>query len=163
MGTGSLRRIPIVAGDGSTRCRWRKVRARAVLSGSGRPEHQATGAVPQPTNTTQYGSCHFAEVRGKLDGSDNRRQKYISIHGLFQQPQAITLRTPRPEGWECNGDVTTVEVGRLRFRVNACRITAIRRVWIRPSGSLRPKHQTEEQRKSHQYSALPVEEELKNN
>ena len=57
----------------------------------------------------------------------------------------------------------TVEVGRLRVRVNARRITG------NPEGIdsslriLRPKRQPEEQRKSHQYSALPVEKELKNN
>ncbi len=39
-----------------------EVRARAVLPGSGGPEHQTTGAVPQPTDNTYYGSCRLAEV-----------------------------------------------------------------------------------------------------
>ena len=37
-----------------------EVRAGAVLPGSGGPEHQATGAVPQPTHNTYYGSCRLA-------------------------------------------------------------------------------------------------------
>ena len=42
-----------------------EVRARAILPGSGGPEHQATGAVPRPTDDTYYGSCCLAELRGK--------------------------------------------------------------------------------------------------
>jgi transposase len=39
-----------------------QVRAGAVLPGSGGPEHQTTGAVPQPTDNTYYGSRRLAEV-----------------------------------------------------------------------------------------------------
>src|SRR4051794_13462115 len=39
-----------------------EVRARAVLPGSGSSEHQTTGAVPQPTDNTYYGSRRLAEV-----------------------------------------------------------------------------------------------------
>src|SRR2546428_13996846 len=57
-----------------------EVRAGAVLPGSRGSEHQAASAVPQPTDNTYYGSCHLAEVKKeKLDGSDNRSQKYIPI------------------------------------------------------------------------------------
>src|SRR5579862_4670025 len=41
-----------------------EVRAGAVLPGSGGPEHQTTGAVPQPTDNTYYGSRRLAEVDG---------------------------------------------------------------------------------------------------
>ena len=46
------------------RLRTTEVRARTVLPGSGGAEHQATGALPQPTDNSCYGSCHLAEVRG---------------------------------------------------------------------------------------------------
>ena len=42
-----------------------EVRAGAVLPGSGGAEHQATGALPQPTHNTCYPSCLLAEVRRK--------------------------------------------------------------------------------------------------
>jgi hypothetical protein len=40
-----------------------EVRAGAVLPGSGGPEHQATRAVPQPTDNTCSASHHLAELR----------------------------------------------------------------------------------------------------
>jgi hypothetical protein len=42
-----------------------EVRAGAVLPGRGGPEHQATSAVPQPTDNTHSRSCHLVEVRRK--------------------------------------------------------------------------------------------------
>jgi hypothetical protein len=40
-----------------------EVRAGAVLPGSAGQEHQATSAVPQPTNNTCSASHHLAELR----------------------------------------------------------------------------------------------------
>ena len=39
-----------------------EVRAGAVLPGSGGPEHQTTGAVPQPANNTPCGSHDLTKV-----------------------------------------------------------------------------------------------------
>ena len=55
-----------------------EVRARAVLPGSRGPEHQATGAVPQPTDNTYYGSRRLAEVNGTLDCSDTGKSAFRS-------------------------------------------------------------------------------------
>ena len=61
-----------------------EVRAGAVLPGSGGPEHQATGAVPQPTDNTHYGSCLLAEVRGKTrTAAIIAAEKYIPITDFF--------------------------------------------------------------------------------
>ena len=61
-----------------------EVRAGAVLPGSGGPEHQATGAVPQPTDNSHSGSCHVALVRSKNSAAaDNRGQMDIPITNFF--------------------------------------------------------------------------------
>jgi hypothetical protein len=46
-------------------------------------EHQAASAVPQPTHSSYYGSCHLTEGEEKLDGSDTRSQEYIPITDFF--------------------------------------------------------------------------------
>jgi len=65
--------------------------AGAVLPGSSGPEHQWASTVPQPTDNPYCGSCHLVEVRGgKLDGSDDRTNKDIFDHALFQHPRDLT-------------------------------------------------------------------------
>ena len=49
-----------------------EVRAGAVLPGSGGPEHQATRALPQPTDNTGSASQRLAEQRTEKLGSDTR-------------------------------------------------------------------------------------------
>ena len=67
-----------------------EVRAGAVLPGSGGPEHQTTGAVPQPPANTYYGSRRLAEVEWNI-GLQGYGEAFLSHHGLFQHPLSITL------------------------------------------------------------------------
>ena len=60
-----------------------QVRAGAVLPGSGGPEHQAVGALPQSADCTCYGSRLLAEVEGKIDCSDNRGGEFLPIMDFF--------------------------------------------------------------------------------
>jgi hypothetical protein len=79
-----------------------EVRAGAVFPGSGCAEHQATGAVPQLTDNTHCGSCLLAEVRERPRRPRSWQPKRHSDHGLFQHPQALTLRT---RSMRCYGDL----------------------------------------------------------
>ncbi len=65
-----------------------KVRAGAVLPGSGGAEHQATSAVPQPTDNTYYGS--YGERKNSM-AADNRFQQYISKSEQF--PSLVSYDT----------------------------------------------------------------------
>jgi hypothetical protein len=60
-----------------------KVRAGAVFPGSCGPEHQAAGAVPQPTDNTYYGSCLLTEVTEKTRRAALIAQPYIPITVFF--------------------------------------------------------------------------------
>ena len=73
-----------------------QVRARAVLPGSGSSEHQATGALPQPTQNTYCTTCHLVEMKGKTRQQRSSQPKRHSDHGLFQHPQAIITRNREP-------------------------------------------------------------------
>src|SRR5437764_7514676 len=53
-----------------------EVRARAVLPGSGSSEHQTTGAVPQSTDNTYYGSRRLAEWNGTLNCRDTAKSSF---------------------------------------------------------------------------------------
>jgi hypothetical protein len=67
-----------------------QVRARAVLPGSGGSEHQATGALPQSADSTGLAGRHLVEPKQKL-GDGMLADENLSVEGLFQHPQAITL------------------------------------------------------------------------
>ena len=69
-----------------------QVRARAVLPGSGSSEHQATGALPQPTQNTYCTTCHLVEMKGKTRQQRSSQPKRHSDHGLFQHPRLFTIR-----------------------------------------------------------------------
>src|ERR1700686_5235715 len=69
-----------------------EVRARAILPGSSGPEHQATGALPQPIDTGSA-SHRLAELTEEKLGRGTRSREDIPLTGLFQQPQAIALKT----------------------------------------------------------------------
>ncbi len=60
-----------------------KVCSGAVLPGSGGPEHQATRALPQPTDNTHCGSCLLAEVGTKTRPPNHRSRKDIPISDFF--------------------------------------------------------------------------------
>ncbi len=59
-----------------------EVRAGAVLPGSGGPEHQTTGAVPQPTDNTYYGSRRLAEVEWNT-GLQGYGEEFLPITDFF--------------------------------------------------------------------------------
>ena len=67
-----------------------EVRTGAVLLGSGGAEHQATGALPQPTDNTCYRSCLLAEVRRKNSATAIRTTQKHSDHALFQHPRDVS-------------------------------------------------------------------------
>jgi hypothetical protein len=58
-----------------------EVRARAVLSSSGCAEHQATGTLPQPANSTA--GCHCLEMKRELGIIHTRVHKDRSIAEFF--------------------------------------------------------------------------------
>src|SRR4051812_16578944 len=68
-----------------------EVRAGAVLPGSGGPEHQTTGAVPQQTDNTYYGSRRLAEVEWNTWNATIRPEEFLPIadffntHGMLRQ------------------------------------------------------------------------------
>jgi hypothetical protein len=60
------------------------------LPGSGGSEHQATRAVPQPTNNAA--SYHVAERRKEGLGPHTPRRNNVSVDALFQHPRTLSLR-----------------------------------------------------------------------
>ena len=80
-----------------------EVRAGAVLPGSGGPEHQATRALPQPTDNTHFGSQHLVEVRENNSTAARIAVKRHSDHGLFQQPRLITTIENVTRYWMITG------------------------------------------------------------
>ena len=66
-----------------------EVRAGAVLPGSGGPEHQATGALPQPTDNTHSGSRLLAEVE--------RKNSIAAIIAAKSSFRSRTFSTPTPD------------------------------------------------------------------
>src|SRR5947207_2030749 len=70
-----------------------EVCAGAVLSSGGCTEHQAIGAVPQPTDNP--GSARHRLVAKKRNSTTHTRSpKGHSVDALFQHPQALSLKTP---------------------------------------------------------------------
>jgi len=65
-----------------------EVRARAVLAGSGGAEHQATGPLPKPTDSTT-GSHHHLENERKNSGALPQPAQGRSKHRVFQQPDYV--------------------------------------------------------------------------
>ena len=65
------------------RLRQTEVRAGAVLPGSGGAEHQATGALPQPTDNTYSASHHLAELREKNSAGHTRSRKDLLMTDFF--------------------------------------------------------------------------------
>ena len=66
-------------------------------------------------------SVKFAKIKSRQDALQTTFSVFLDIfyppnfrcfeeNGLFQQPQAITLRTPQERVGECNGDLSTVGV-----------------------------------------------------
>ena len=74
-----------------------EVRSGAVLPGSGRAEHQATGAVPQPADNTGSASYRLAEQREEKLGSGTRSRKSRSADVLFQHPRCFNSYQGCPE------------------------------------------------------------------
>ena len=70
-----------------------EVRAGAVLPGSGGPEHQTTGAVPQPTDNTYYGSCRLAEVEWNT-GLQGYGKEFL-LSRTFSTPTPVFVNHPR--------------------------------------------------------------------
>jgi len=64
-----------------------KVCSRAVLPGSGGPEHQATRAVSQPTDKPVVPLLLSPSERRKLCDDHARRQKDLFVDVLFQHPR----------------------------------------------------------------------------
>jgi hypothetical protein len=62
----------------------------ATYSSSSCAEHQATGALPQPANSTP--GAHHLETKEEV-GNPHPPAQDRRNHRVFQQPQAITLRT----------------------------------------------------------------------
>ena len=73
-----------------------EVRAGAVLPGSGGPEHQATGAIPQPTGNTYYGSRLLAEVEGKNSIAAIIGAKSSFRSRTFSTPTGFNANYPGP-------------------------------------------------------------------
>ena len=71
-----------------------EVRARAVLPGSGGPEHQTTGAVPQPTDNTYYGSRRLAEVEWNT-GLQGYGEEFLPITDFFNTHAMLQQLPPR--------------------------------------------------------------------
>jgi hypothetical protein len=67
-----------------------EVRAGAVLPGSGGPEHQATSAVPQPTDNTGSASHQLAELGEEKFGKHKLAAEKIFCDVLFQHPRLVT-------------------------------------------------------------------------
>src|SRR5438132_3597201 len=68
-----------------------EVRSGAVLPCSGGPECQATGAFPQPTDNTHWGSHHLTEVSEET----TRQRRYSqpardSLDAVFQHPRLVS-------------------------------------------------------------------------
>ncbi len=66
-----------------------EVREGAVLLGSGCAEHQATGAVPQPTDKPCCIRYCLAQARKEICDGDARRQKYFIVDALFQHSRPL--------------------------------------------------------------------------
>src|SRR5450631_464885 len=78
-----------------------EVRAGAVLPGSGSPEHQATRAVPQPTDNPSSASHHLAELR------EETRQALLAAEKT--EKDALLTHFSTPTGvYTCNRLVTSV-------------------------------------------------------
>ncbi len=60
-----------------------EVRAGAVLPGGSGPEHQATGAVPQPTDNTDSASHRLVERREESRQCHTRRTKDVLLRDFF--------------------------------------------------------------------------------
>ena len=118
-------RLDCVASD----CAEITVCAGAVLPGGSCPESQATRSLPQPTDNTHCGSRLLAEVRGELDGSDNRSRKTFRSrsgrrpHGTSRNFRHESTRTGRPRrhlqsnqavGRRAKAQATHGPCGRLR-------------------------------------------------
>ena len=82
-----------------------EVRAGAVLPGSGGPEHQATRAVPQPTDNNCSASHHLAELREDKLGNVILPAEQTPC---FSTPTRHYTHHARAGGSGCNGLLTTV-------------------------------------------------------
>jgi hypothetical protein len=67
-----------------------EVRTGAVLPDSGGPEHQATSAVPQPTDNTGSASHQLAERGEEKLGRHKLAAEKIFCDVLFQHPRLFT-------------------------------------------------------------------------
>ena len=77
-----------------------EVRARAVLPGRGSAEHQATGAFPQPTDNTYYGTRRLAEVEWKTGLQRYREGSFPSRTFSTPTPDSSTYPIRFPETGE---------------------------------------------------------------
>jgi hypothetical protein len=92
-----------------------EVRAGAVLPGGSGAEHQAASALPQSTTGVDPARDHLVELPSEEAAQPEppkRTKKEYFPHSLFQHPQAISLRTPRGAGRECERDVSPTEQNR---------------------------------------------------
>ena len=71
-----------------------EVRTGAVLPGSGGPEHQATSAVPQPTDNTGSARHSLAERGEEKLGRHKLAAEKIFCDVLFQHPRLLTTTDP---------------------------------------------------------------------
>src|SRR5882724_10360516 len=76
-----------------------EVRAGAVLPSRGSSEHQATGALPQPTDNTYYGSRRLAAVEWNT-GLQGYGEKFLPITDFFNTHRRLhSLSAAKALSW----------------------------------------------------------------
>src|SRR5438128_7870205 len=84
------------------------VRSGAVLPCSGGPEHQATGAFPQPTDNTHWASHRLTEL--SEENGDTRSRKEIRLTPFFNTHGIFALATQAEEAKATTSNVQLVHI-----------------------------------------------------